>query len=176
MYGHVKFCFYIYCCPFPNFNYCCTTFVFASILNRVSFLLPLLHLIIACVLGFVGIVLNNILCVTIFVNYYLVAIIIDFLVSTFFIAALFFYSLSDFCPPGQGRDHENCITVVIILRVVFALLIVFTEIMQVYFCFAIWSYYEKLQENNYGSYRLVSTTKSLLQHMVRFQIKHNLMV
>ncbi|GES85424.1 hypothetical protein GLOIN_2v1120891 [Rhizophagus clarus] len=151
MYGHVKFCFYIYCCPFPNFNYCCTTFVFASILNRVSFLLPLLHFF------------------SILSDYCLCSRIRRYSSEQHFI-------LSDFCPPGQGRDHENCITVVIILRVVFALLIVFTEIMQVYFCFAIWSYYEKLQENNYGSYRLVSTTKSLLQHMVRFQIKHNLMI
>ncbi|CAB4470842.1 unnamed protein product [Rhizophagus irregularis] len=138
-------------------NFCCCMI---SILNRVSFLLPLLQffsifpVLIASVFGFVGIILDNILYFTIFVNYYLVAVIIDILVTTFFTISIFFYSPSDYCQ--RISNYETCVAIYITLRVLFTLLIVFADIMQVYFCFALFSYYEKLYEKNNRSGRLIS--------------------
>ncbi|RGB41311.1 hypothetical protein C1646_739145 [Rhizophagus diaphanus] len=130
-------------------NLFCVTFSYDT---RLAFFY--IFRLIACVLGFIGIILDNILYVTIFVNYYLVAVIIDFLVSIFFTISTFFYSPSNFC--RGATNYETCVTIYITLRVLFTLLIVFADIMQVYFCFALLSYYEKLYEKNNRSGRLVS--------------------
>lgn len=143
---------------------------------------------------------DNLLCVTIFVNCYLVAVIIDFLVTTVFTVSTFFISPLDFC---RGGDYETCVAVLITLRVVLALLIVFADIIQVFNDFMGFIFmYIVFTDDCFGSNRLISalqsfpimknstkeimedidslimpvTTKSPLQHMVRFQIKHNLML
>src|SRR4051812_23243561 len=72
---------------------------------------------------------DNFLCVTIFVNYYLVTVITDSLASIFLIVLWFFYRPSDFC---RGTDYEVCVAIFITLRVVLALLVVFADIMQVF--------------------------------------------
>lgn len=145
---------------------------------------------------------DNFLYVTIFVNYYLVAVIIDFLVTILLTISMFFYSPSDYCQ-GTGRNYEICVSVYITLRVVFTLLIVFADIMQVFNdlsglffmhiiftddCFASNRFISALQsclimKNSekkimkvVDSLVTMVTTQSLLQHMVRFQIKHSLMV
>ncbi|CAB4438940.1 unnamed protein product [Rhizophagus irregularis] len=100
---------------------------------------------IICVLGFVGIILDNFLYVTIFVNYYLVAVIFDFIVSTFFTISIYFYNLSDYCQVG---GYGICMAIYTTLIFLFTLLTVIADIMQVYFYFAILSYYEELREKN----------------------------
>ncbi|PKC09279.1 hypothetical protein RhiirA5_398823 [Rhizophagus irregularis] len=63
-------------------------------------------------------------------------------------------SPSDYCQ--RISNYETCVAIYITLRVLFTLLIVFADIMQVYFCFALFSYYEKLYEKNNRSGRLIS--------------------
>ncbi|RGB32136.1 hypothetical protein C1646_707419 [Rhizophagus diaphanus] len=105
----------------------------ASVSYGTNFAFFFIFRFIICVLGFIGITLNNFLYVTIFINYYLVAVIIDFI-----------------------RGYGICITIYATLRFLFTLLIVIVDIMQVYSCFAILSYYEKLHEKNIRSGSLVS--------------------
>ncbi|RIA86134.1 hypothetical protein C1645_349488 [Glomus cerebriforme] len=123
-----------------------------TMLNKFCYCIDLK--IIACVLGFIGIIQEKILFVIIFAHYYLIAAVLDFLVTIFASVLLVFTSPIDFC--RGGRDVDTCITVFINLRILSLLLIAFVDIVQVHFSLAIWSYYKRLQSGDNGRYSLIS--------------------